>query len=253
MSGVAAPLGDDAMWESIDARVEEADFFLEQMSKDLVPPEMGPNAQLARAIAMTGAIVSHPWQPRFYFHLNAFLAAARSVPEIIMFQFGVDLKATKTVKNWVKKLLHLEQRLRNQFADRFRPSLEGIAQDPVSTARNITVHRQGTAPVNVAVVDAWGNAHQAGPTTHLDDAAAAPIGAELAAGEQAPAQLAPKWSDFELTLHLPPPALPRVVPLETALRNYLQAVKKAVVDARLIVQHVYGTLTPTLTAPPLGP
>jgi hypothetical protein len=241
------------MWESIDARVEEADFFLEQMSKDLVPPEMGPNAQLARAIAMTGAIVAHPWQPRFYFHLNAFLAAARSVPEIIMFQFGVDPKASKSVKNWVKKLLYAEQRLRDQFYDQFHPILAQIEHNPVSTARNIAVHRQGTVSVNVAVVDAWGNAHQAGPTTHLDDAAAPPIGAGLAAGEQPPARLTPRWSDFEITLHLPAPAPPRVEPLEPALRNYLRGVKQAVEAARLIVQHVYGTMTPTLTSPPLGP
>jgi hypothetical protein len=44
------------------------------MSKDLVPPELRSDAtpQL-RAIA--GTIVGHPWQPRFYFQLDAFLAA----------------------------------------------------------------------------------------------------------------------------------------------------------------------------------
>jgi hypothetical protein len=54
MRVVAAPLGDDLMWESIDFKVEEANFFLDEMSRDLVPPEHRPDAtpQL-RAIPMS--------------------------------------------------------------------------------------------------------------------------------------------------------------------------------------------------------
>ncbi|SRR5712692_9585131 len=234
------------MWNSIYFKVNEASFFLEQMSKDLVPPEMGDNAQLARAMAAGGAIVDHPWQRRFYFHLDAFLTSARSVPDIIMFQFGVD----KLTTNWVAGLPQPEQQNRRQFADQFRPVREGVRQHRVSTVRNITVHREGTPHVEAELVDPWGNVHQGGPTIHVDNAVLAPASAGLAAGEYPPVPLRPNWSHFKLIVPLPSGSTTSER-LQPALEDYLRMVQQAVDAARTIAQSVYGTTEPRLTEPPL--
>lgn len=78
--------GPGAAWRGVDFKLAEARFFLSEMGKDLESP-VTRYPQLA-AIAATGANVAHPWQERFYYHLDAFLAAARSVPEIIQYQGG---------------------------------------------------------------------------------------------------------------------------------------------------------------------
>jgi hypothetical protein len=236
------------MWESIEFKLEEARFFLDQMSLDLVPPEHRSDAtSQTRAIAaMPGTIVGHPWQRRFYFHLDAFLTAARSVPDIIMFQFGVD----KVTTNWVAGLPQPERQNRQHFADKFGPVREGVRQHQVSTVRNITVHREGTPHVEAELVDPWGNVHQGGPTVHVDDAVLAPAAAGLAAGEYPPVPLRPNWSHFKLIVPSRSGS-PTSQPLQAALEDYLEAVQQAVAAARSIAQSVYGTMEPRLTAPPL--
>ena len=67
------------MWDGVNFKLESAGFFFQEMSRDLIHPRHNPQSQLFFFFMVsTGAIVSHPWQDRFYYHLDAFLAATRS-------------------------------------------------------------------------------------------------------------------------------------------------------------------------------
>jgi hypothetical protein len=74
------------LWAGVDRKIEHAGYFLEQMQHSLERPR---NARTARLEA-AGAIVDTQWQLSFYANLDAFLAMARSVPEIIQWHFGDD-------------------------------------------------------------------------------------------------------------------------------------------------------------------
>jgi hypothetical protein len=90
----SALISHDELWAAVDRRVAAAQFFLSEMSKDLVPPQekTGEDGSLLKAIRTTGVTVNHPWEDRFYPHFNAFLAMTRSVPEIVNCLFGFDRK-----------------------------------------------------------------------------------------------------------------------------------------------------------------
>ena len=76
----------------------------------VTPPERNHNdiAQL-----VSGATLYTGWQRRFYAHLDAFLAAARSIPEIIQCCFGHDF--SRSAQSWFATLNPAEQSRRNMF------------------------------------------------------------------------------------------------------------------------------------------
>jgi hypothetical protein len=55
---------------------------------------------LGAALESMGVIVDDGWHRAFYAHLDAFLSATRSLPEIIQCCFGVD----RRLSGWLKSL-----------------------------------------------------------------------------------------------------------------------------------------------------
>ncbi len=77
------------LWAGIDLKLDNAKFHLEGMAKALQPPERSP---FYAAMEAQGKIINGGnWHRALYAHLDAFLSAARSVPEIIRCCFGVDV------------------------------------------------------------------------------------------------------------------------------------------------------------------
>ena len=88
------------------------------------------------------------WQRSFYAHLDAFLSAARSVPEIIQCCFGVD-EGHPIMKSWFGKLPDTEQLRRHEFKKQFKISYDSFRALPLGKVRHISEHRTGVAPVKV--------------------------------------------------------------------------------------------------------
>jgi hypothetical protein len=78
-------------WDGVHFKLDEAEFFLGQMIEAVRPIDDRGTAYLAAA----GALVGNLWQPQFYYHVDAFLAAIRSVPDIIQAWFGLDMQAQR--------------------------------------------------------------------------------------------------------------------------------------------------------------
>jgi hypothetical protein len=67
------------LWAGIDLKLTNVQFHFDGMVKALRPRVPPPrNAVL---YASTGAIIPDDWQQEFYPHLDAFLAAAYSIPD----------------------------------------------------------------------------------------------------------------------------------------------------------------------------
>jgi hypothetical protein len=77
----------EEMWAGVELKVQNAEFHLQRMEQSLNLPE--PTA-LYVALEASGAILGTNWHRSFYAHLDAFLSAVRSVPEVIQFCFGKD-------------------------------------------------------------------------------------------------------------------------------------------------------------------
>ncbi len=76
----------EELWIGVEFKLAEARFFLDQMSEVLVPPQFNdPNWRHPAH----GPSVVH-WDPDFYFYLDAFIGATRSVPDVVQKCFGVD-------------------------------------------------------------------------------------------------------------------------------------------------------------------
>jgi hypothetical protein len=146
-------------WAGVDFKLGEAGFFLlEEMPRDLRPTRNSHTA----ALAATGAMVMGKlWQPRFYYHVDAFLAATRSIPDIIQAWFGLDPNAKihpkqEPWKSWLPSLNPGEQDRRDAFQAQFRQLYRTFNQHPMSRARNVTIHWSGMPSVEVVVISQWG-------------------------------------------------------------------------------------------------
>ena len=189
------------MWARIDFKLASADFFLQEMSKDLIPPDV-ENQNLKAISVSTGAVVHHPWQDRVYYHLDAFLAATRSIPDIIQSCFGKDPRRDKS---WFTALDLDEQKRRENFQFVFTTNYSKFSNLPLSLARVHTLHRHGVPPVKVKIVGRWGIEHIGGPVTRVPSAESIPVTndpdpALLWAATLAPLPVQPNPDDFTLTL-----------------------------------------------------
>src|SRR4051794_2865834 len=103
------------MWVGVELKVGHAEFFLAQMVQALQPPE---RTQSNVALQASGAVIATNWQEALYAHLDAFLAMARSVPEVIHACFGAD-DGNKIMRDWFAALPSDEQGRRTKFTTRF--------------------------------------------------------------------------------------------------------------------------------------
>src|SRR5262249_19338481 len=126
----------EELWAGVELKFQHAEFHLERMSRSLDPPE--PTAtNVAQQAA--GTIIG-TWERAFYAHFDAFLSSARSIPEIIQCCFGVDLGHPE-MKRWFNSLPEPEKLRRHQFSEKFGASYKDFRKLPLSTVRNISVHR----------------------------------------------------------------------------------------------------------------
>ena len=78
------------LWGGPGVKQEHAFYFWRRMQHALEPP---PRTQINVAMQSAGTIIGRDWQRSFYANFDAFLAMARSVPEIINVCFGYDDRA----------------------------------------------------------------------------------------------------------------------------------------------------------------
>jgi hypothetical protein len=239
------PMPHENLWSAVEHKLSGAEFFLKQMGRDIVPPSL--NSPHLAAIASTGVIVSHPWQERFYYHLDAFLAMARSVPEIIQCCFGVD----RLMRRWLARLTTSEVTRRRTFQKQFEPLSQTFAAKPLTRARNVTLHRTGVPPTEVHVVGRW-DSYSGGPLAAIPQSEILPIVAgndpalQWAATE--PAQpVQPTANDFWLLM--PPGSSTSKVQLFPECQAFLDAARTLISDAKKIAAAIHGS--DPLTAPPL--
>src|ERR1700686_4200679 len=119
---------------AIENRLEGAELFLHEMGQDLVPPHV--NNPLAAAARLTGVVVDHPWERKFYHHVDAFLAMARRVPEIVQCCLGFD--QAPAMRTWIGGLSPAEAQRRQAFQLQFKPFFDSFQRLPLSEVRNVT-------------------------------------------------------------------------------------------------------------------
>jgi hypothetical protein len=141
------------LWAGVDLKIENADFHFDGMKKALQPSERPPYT--------VAALIGRNWHIAFYAHLDAFLLAARSVPELIRCCFGVD--DSSKMKDWFAALDQAERERRCDFEAKFKTDYVAFRGLPLGTARHISEHRTGFPPVSAMVTGRFG-IYRGGPT-----------------------------------------------------------------------------------------
>jgi hypothetical protein len=245
-------------WEGVDFKLGEADFFLLEMYKALTPTYKPTQPAFDMSYGSSPSTsVGNLWQPKFYYHVDAFLAATWSISAIIQVRFGKDLYGP--LKDWWKGLLPDEQDRREEFQKEFcsNPLWTAFQRHPLTLARHLTVHRKGHPPVFVEVPSLGGGSHRGGPTLSIPSADMWPSPAAndltappaLAAPRHEP--VIPSQEDFYFTVEVIDGKGPqRPLPLFQTCAEYLQAARDLVKKAREIDARVHAGHR--LTPPPRG-
>jgi hypothetical protein len=181
------------LWAGIDLKLSSASFHFEGMNNVLKPPAL--NGHYA-ALASAGAVIGRNWHQAFYAHLDAFLSTARSVPELIRCCFGVD-DGHREMRNWFADLDLDEQRRRREFGDKFKADYDTFRALALGTARHISEHRTGVAPVTVTVTGRFGVTYKGGPTKPVPTSEAREMPPELG-WMQTHLPVQPTWRDFDI-------------------------------------------------------
>ena len=222
------------LWPGIGLKIENAEFHRRAMEKAIEPPE---RTHLNVVMESAGAIIWNNWHQPFYAHLDAFLSAARSVPELIRCCFGVD-NNIQSMRHWFDALDSGEKDRRTQFQDRFRSDYNAFRSLPLGNARHISEHRIGFAPVSVTVTGRFGLTYVGSPIRNIPNSETRdmPEGYEWMAR---PIPVHPMGSDFQID----------GMPLFETCRAYLHEANSLVQRARVIADAVHGEKK--LTSPPM--
>ena len=221
------------LWSGADLKLDHARYQFERMGKALEPPA---HTAMNVVLEISGAMVGGMWHRAFYASLDAFLSASRSIPEIVQCCFGVDT-GHPTMRDWFKNLDSGEQERRLKCKERFKPHYDAFRGLPLGTARHISEHRQGFAPVTLTITGRFGLTYVGDPITHI------PMSEAGAADSQHPwmnksLAIRPKWTEFTIDGK----------PLFEACDAYVTAAQALINEGRTIVQAVNGN--GPLSAPP---
>jgi len=233
----------DEKWAGVAFKLDEAQFFLERMSKVLAPTRLDTSRRHpANVIEMT------KWQPDFYYYLDAFVGAARSVPDVIQKCFGWDERSSGS---WVQPLDKAEIERRKKFQKKFTTIYSAFHRETLSRVRTGLFHWLGVPPVHTRVRVRFGQEYTRGPLDLIPSAACREFPPEVA--ENVPVSafqslpVEPSWQEF--TLEIPQPnAPPRSIPLFEECKRYKEAAKDLMSKAKEISDRVHGA--EPLTAPP---
>lgn len=222
----------DELWASVELKVDHAAFFLELMGRSIQPPEWTATEVAIQSAG--GTYIDPQWQRAFYAYLDAFLATARSIPEIINCCFGKDIR-NGPMRTWFDKLDAAEQSRRGAFSKKFEKDREKFARLGLSNARNITFHR-GVAPVEVRISGLFGVTYTGNPLDRVPAMETSPNAGGTVTAHPLPVQ--PKPSDFTTDGKL----------LFDECDAYLGEARNLVEKARSIslTEHGSQTLTPPL-------
>lgn len=227
----------DDLWAGVEFKLAEAQFFLERMGKVLVPPQPTHPSMMALA----------RWQPDFYYYLDAFIAATRSVPDVIQKCFGCDPKSSKV---WHVQPDAEEITRRQQFQAEFRLLYLAFNQQVLSRVRTGTLHWVGLPSVQTKANALCGREFTGGPLQRIPDMAVQemPAGADTTlAIFSKPTPVRPSWQDF--TLEIPQrDGSNQSLPLFDECRSYAQAATELMKKAKEICARVHGDSK--MTAPP---
>jgi hypothetical protein len=226
----------EALWAGVEVKRQYAAFHLQKMGQSLEPPE-----QTATHVALkaSGAIIDTGWQRVIWPHFDAFLSAARSIPEIIQCCFGADL-GHPIIKQWFGTLSAAEQARRKEFRTQFKPEYERFRKLPLGTARDTSVHRTGIAGAEVQISGMFGITYTGSAVKPLPLAETRPIDNPALAWLPRPRRLLPSWEDFVIDGQ----------PLFTTCQEYLDSASVLIAHARSLAENIHGTQC--LTSPPQG-
>jgi hypothetical protein len=221
----------DELWAGVGSKFQNAEFHRQRMGQALDPPERN---HLNAALESMDIIVDTGWQRALYAHLDAFLSATRSLPEITQCCFGVDLR----LNGWFNSLAPEEQHRRRQFRDEFKTAYDDFRALDLGNARHVSEHRAGYPPVEAEIKGFFGGIYFASPiktvpiseTREMDD----PRYQFLAK----PRAIRPNWQDFKIDGK----------PLFPECEKYLVRAQTLIDDARVISDKVHGNKS--LTPPP---
>jgi hypothetical protein len=219
-----------SLWSGADLKIASANFFLGELSRSLQPPEQ---TAINVVLESSGAIVGNLWQQSFYPRLDAFLAMARSVPDVIESCFGGDRVLIKTP--WWKTLTSGEKTRRLRFSRQFRRKCKAFSGHALSKARNVSFHRDGYASVEVKVTGRFGVAYIGSPVRSVPIAERHPNNPGPPF-QQTALPIRPMWSDFTIDGK----------PLFPECQAYLQLAADLRAKGHAIYQQVHGSnsLTP---------
>ena len=236
-------------WDGVTFKLGMAHFYLDEMRKDLIPAavELGFSYNQQRRTSPP----MNRWAPKFYYHLDAFLTATRSVDLVITPTFGIDILLKK---RWTDNLETLERTKRESFQDAYDLIAVPFRAHPLTHNRNVSIHRSGTPSVKVAILGRYGIHYSGGPTQILPTFEQPQ---QLTAAD--PNHPPPKYMNPMIIAIEPGPddfvvqeAMPngssRDHPLFTSCENYLQSACQLVEKAKSLAVQVH---THPLTPPPL--
>jgi hypothetical protein len=206
------------LWAGIDRKIENAGFHFNGMVKALRSPERSPYT--------VAALIGRNWHTAFYAHLDAFLSAARSVPELIRCCFGVD--DSSKMKAWFEALDREERERRRDFEAKFKADYDAFRALPLGTARHISEHRTGFPPVTAMVSGRFG-IYLGGPTKPIPTSETRELPPEYA-GMEKPIAVQPSWRDFHIDGK----------PLFETCRDYLDRARTLATQARALAEEVHG-------------
>jgi hypothetical protein len=237
------------LWDGAKFKLDMAHFYLDEMRRDLIPAtvELGFSYNQQRRTSPP----MNRWDPKFYYHLDAFLAATRSVDLVITTTFGID-KLLK--KRWTDNLKTLERTKRKSFQDSYDLIAVPFRTHLLTHIRNVSIHRSGTPSVEVAVLGRYGTLHRGGPTQNLSTFEE-PQQLTVADPNHPPPiwmnpmkrAIEPGPDDFVVREVLPDSS-PHDYPLFPKCTEYLQSASELVDEAKILAEQVH---TQPVTPPPL--
>ncbi len=231
----------EELWQGIEFKLAEAEFFLGRMGKVLLPPRWQPGYSPAAAA----------WQPDFYFYLDAFIGAARSIPDIVQKCFGWD---PHSKGEWPTPLACDEIDRRKNFQAGFAGSYRTFHRQPLSRVRVGTFHWLGTPSVQTNAKAFCGQDYTGRPGQLIPSAACRqyPAGTDPGIITILSKALPVEPSSQHFTLEIPQnDGTAESSPLFPACKSYLTSAQQLVNESKALCELVHGSLplTPPLAVP----
>src|SRR5262249_40120374 len=147
---------------------------LEKTWNAISPPwqRSGYTSFQAAVLSQPGTVLSHLWQDDFDRDLKAFLAATRSIPDIIETHFGCDKPKKNT---WLQGLDPKEIQRRRTFRREFEKRFGPFRNLALSQERIRTIHTTGEAHWQVEITDRFGKLHVGTLTQPLPATVSRPV------------------------------------------------------------------------------